>query len=65
MQTHRVSPAMTLKSEPAIARIEPPFSSYGLNRDIVGDSGCSEVFQSGRRVEGDLTLVRFAVRQCC
>ena len=36
MQTHRVSPAMTLKSEPAIARMEPPFSSYGLKRDMTG-----------------------------
>ena len=36
--TYLVSPAMTLKSCPAIARMEPPFSSYGLNRDMACNS---------------------------
>jgi len=36
-----VSPAMTVKSRPAMARIVPPFSVYGLNlRSCIGRRVC-------------------------
>lgn len=39
-----VSPAITLKSAPAIARIDPPLSSYGLNALLLVPSHTQEAY---------------------
>ena len=47
-----VSPAMTEKSSPAMARIVPPFSEYGLNRRSVA------IELSTRNMEGRSKVVQ-------